>query len=317
MQTRPLGNSNVRLSVLGFGCAPVASRAGAAESRAAITAGLDAGITYFDTADMYGLGGSERTLAATLGASKGSVTVATKCGYTFSAKFRAVAFVKPLLRPLVRRLKGVKRGAASIMASQRSQNFQPQYIRDCLEASLKRLALDRVDLFYLHDAPMDVVRRGEALGTLQELKRAGKIRLVGLSTDPPVAAAALAMPGHGIDAVQIGLSVLDQEAVATVLPLARAQGVGVIAGQPFSNGRLFRHPGVAEVMRAHGLPTDTAAVASLALRFVRDQAGVTTVLTSMMRAENLRANVAAASGPALSGPELAAAGELGRLAGTR
>ncbi|MBL0928255.1 MAG: aldo/keto reductase [Phycisphaerales bacterium] len=303
MQTRPLGASDLRLSVLGFGCAPVASRATARESEAAIRAGLDAGITYFDTADMYGLGGSEKTLARVLAGRPDRPVVATKCGYTFSAKLKAVAFLKPILRPLVRRLKGVKAGAASVMASQRSQNFDPAYIRACVDASLARLGFDRIDLFYLHDPPLDVIRRGAALATLRELKAAGKLRHIGLSGEASVAAAALQTPGHGMSAVQVAIGPLNQEAVSSVLPLARAQGVGVVAGQPFSNGRLFSSETFASALRQRGLPTDPRSMASVALRFVRDLDGVTSVLCSMMRPENLRTNAAAADGPALTSAE--------------
>ena len=114
--------------MLGFGCASVGSRSGHAESSRAIEAALDRGITLFDTADMYGVGGSERILGRVLGARRDKVVISTKCGYEFSSKMKAMAFIKPLLRPLVRTLKGVKKAAAGAMASQRRQNFDPAYI---------------------------------------------------------------------------------------------------------------------------------------------------------------------------------------------
>ncbi len=315
MEQRPLGSTGLSVSVLGFGCAPVASRAGAGDSARAIRLALDAGVTFFDTADMYGVGGSERLLGRELRSRRDRVVIATKCGYSFSAKLRALSWVKPLLRPIVTRLRGVKSAAAGVMQSQRSQNFDPAYVRSCVDASLERLGAERIDLFFLHDPPMSVIERGEALGALRALRQAGKVRVVGVSCDEDVAVRALKDRDSGIGAVQVCANLLEQRPLSTVLPLARELGVGFIARQPFANGRMFRDESVTRALAAHGLPNDADTIASLALRFLRSVEGVSSVLPSMIRPEHLRANAAAISAGPLSDAERAAAARLGGLTG--
>lgn len=315
MEQRPLGSTGLKVSVLGFGCAPVASRAGAGDSARAIRLALDAGVTFFDTADMYGVGGSERLLGRELRSQGDRVVIASKCGYSFSGKLRAISWVKPLLRPLVTRLRGVKSAAAGVMQSQRSQNFDPAYIRSCVDASLARLGVERIDLFFLHDPPMSVIERGEALGALRSLRQEGKLRVIGVSCDEDVAVRALKEPGGGIGAVQVSANLLEQRPLSTVLPLARGLGVGFIARQPFANGRLFREESVKRVLAAHGLPNDAGAVASLALRFLRSVDGVSSVLPSMIRPEHLRANAAAISAGPLNDAERAAVAQAGGITG--
>ncbi|MGH7132006.1 MAG: aldo/keto reductase [Phycisphaerales bacterium] len=310
MHYRPLGSTNLKVSVLGFGCAPVASRAGSGQSTRAIRLALDKGVTYFDTADMYGLGGSERILGAVTAGRRDSVVISTKCGFTFSAGLRAVSWVKPLLRPFVTRLKAVKNSAGAIMASQRSQNFEPDYIGRCVDASLGRLGLDAIDLFYLHEPPIAVADRADVFQKLAELKNAGKIRFYGVSSDAEFAARVLGSGGSGISAVQVNAGIVDQQPLATVLPLARAMGVAFIARQPFTNGRVFGNRELLDRLASAGLPTDPAYVASLALRFLRDTPGVSAILPSMMRPEHINANVAAIEQPPLNEQERSVAAGL-------
>lgn len=291
MEQRQIGSTGVRVSVLGFGCAPVASRAGGGISERAIRLALDRGVTFFDTADMYGLGGSERTLGRVLRGRRDRVVIATKCGYTFSGRLKAVQWVKPLLRPLVTRLKGVKSAAAGVMMSQRSQNFDPAYIESCVHASLSRLGTDFIDLFFLHDPPMSVVERGEALAKLRDLRQAGKIRFIGVSSDPDVAERAIADPAGGVSAVQVSANLLEQAPLEHLLPIARSKGIGFIARQPFANGRLFRDESVRDALTAHGLAPDAPSLAALALRFLLRFEGVSSILPSMIRHEHLNANI--------------------------
>jgi aryl-alcohol dehydrogenase-like predicted oxidoreductase len=314
MELRAVGNTGLRASVLGFGCAPVASRATNAESERALRMALERGITFFDTADMYGVGGSERVLGRVLRGWPGGrerAVISTKCGYTFSGKLRAVAWVKPLLRPLVRRFKAVKSSAAAMMTSQRGQSFAPEYIEACLHASLARLGTDSVDVFFLHDPPGSIAARGDVFEKLAALKRAGKLRAYGVSSEASVAEAVLRTAGTGVSVVHVNAGLMEQGAIARVLPLARAGGVGLIARQPFANGRVFTSPVVKELLAAHGLPSDAEYVCGLALRYLRDMEGVSSILPSMMQPRHIEANVAAIAGPAMSAPERAFAAELG------
>lgn len=313
MDSRLLGKTGLKVSVLGFGCAPVGSRAGSGESERALKLAFDSGVTFFDTADMYGVGGSEMLLGKVFSGRRDKVVISTKCGYTFSNKLKAVAWVKPLLRPLVKRLKGVKAGAASVMASQRSQNFDPAYIEQCVHGSLERLGTDHVDLFFLHDPSMAVVERGDAFPKLRALQQAGKIRHYGVSCDVDVAVKALQTQGSGISVVEINTNALEQESLRDLLPMCRQAGVGFIARGPFAHGRLFMDPAVAASLKEHGLPTDAGYVSSFALRFLREIDGIASILPSMMKPAHLQANVAALAGGPLTEKERACAAALGRL----
>ena len=298
MEYRPLGSTKLKVSVLGFGCAPIGSRAGVRESQRALTLAYDQGINYFDTADMYGVGASEEILGRVFKGKRDKIILASKCGYAFSGRLKALRWVKPLLRPLVMRLKRVKSSAAAIMTSQRTQCFDPQYVEKCVHDSLGRLGTDHIDLFFLHDPPMSIAERGETFQMLGSLKRAGKIRHYGVSCDVDVARRVLESADSGVSVVQVNVNLLQPEALVRVLPLAKQKGIGFIARQPFENGRLFESEQVMSELRARTLSSDPQSVAGLALRFLHQTEGVATILPSMMRPAHLHANIAAiAAGP--------------------
>lgn len=295
------------VSVLGFGAAPVGSRSGAGASRRAIARALDAGVTYFDTADLYGMGDSEKILCEMLAGRRDKVVISTKCGYTYSKGMKALNIIKPLIRPIVTKLKRAKAAAGAAMASQKSQNFTPEYIRGCVEGSLARLKTDRIDLFFLHDPSSEVLRGGQALGALNELKSQGKLRHFGISCDHDVALEFMRSGPGGVAALQISAGPLEQAPLRELLSLCQRHGVGFIARQPFANGRLVRFgsPLIAE-MQLRGLSADAHAAAGLALRMLRDTPGVCSILPSMMNPANLESNLRSiVSGP-LSDAERAA-----------
>ncbi len=307
MEQRILGSTDLRVSVLGFGCAPVGSRAGSVQSTKAIRTAFERGITYFDTADMYGMGASEQTLARVLGPHRDKIVISTKCGYTFSNRLKAIAWVKPLVRPVVMKLKGVKASAAGIMASQRSQCFDVPYIENCIHGSLSRLGTDRLDLFFLHDPPATIAGKPEVFQKLAALKQAGKLRWYGVSCDVETAIKVLDAPDTGVAVLQVAINPLEPQAMSELLTKARARNIGIIARQPFANGKIFHSEGVRSVLASRGLASDAKSIGSLALRFVRDTEGVASVLPSMMRPEHLEANLAAIGGPPLSAEERQAA----------
>ncbi len=317
MQRRPLGSTGLSVSVLGFGCAPVASRAGAGASRRAMELALESGVNFFDTADMYGVGDSERTLGRFIRSRRDRIVIATKCGYCFSSRLRALRWVKPLLRPLVTRFKGVKSAAAGVMVSQRAQCFEPEYIEKCARTSLQRLGIDRIDVFFLHDPPKAVVERGEALDALRGLKRSGLVRCIGLSCDETVAAMALRDAESGVEVVQVAANLLEQGTLESVLPLARSRGVGFIARQPFANGRLFRSEALMAALQARSLSTDPAYISSLALRFLLSFEGISSILPSMIRTDHVRANAEAFGAGALTDAENTIAAAMRNTAVTR
>jgi aryl-alcohol dehydrogenase-like predicted oxidoreductase len=190
--SRSLGRSGIQVSPIGFGAWAIGGPFTAFgkpagwgevdddESVAAVRRALDLGITFFDTADVYGTGRSERVLGRALSGRWDEVVIATKFGNTFDAATRNLT----------------------------GQDVSPGYIRRACRASLERLGADHIDLYQLHvgDAPFE--RVDEMIATLEELVDEGLIRAYGWSTDDPERAAAFAKGPH-CAAVQHQLNVLD------------------------------------------------------------------------------------------------------------
>jgi len=189
--SRVLGRSGIEVSDIGFGCwaigGPVTMDGrpdgwGAvddAESVAAIRRALDLGVTFFDTADVYGAGHSERVVGRALSGRRDDVVIATKFGYTFDPDQRAIT----------------------------GEDASPGYIHRACRASLRRLGTDRIDLYQLHVGELSEARAQEAAGALDELAADGLIRAYGWSTDDPQRAAAFAGASR-CTAIQHELNVL-------------------------------------------------------------------------------------------------------------
>ena len=196
-------------------------------------------MNFFDTADMYSQGASESLLGRAFGRRRTEVIITTKAGYCLPAQRKLAGRVKPLLRPIIRAL-GIRRdqlpqSAGGVIG----QDYSPAYLTRALEASLRRLQTDYVDLFQLHSPPTEVIERGEWEPALEDLKRAGKLRYYGISCDSTEAAlAALRFPG--VSSLQFGFSLLEPGAAEQVLPIARKQGVACIARECLGNGLLAK-----------------------------------------------------------------------------
>jgi aryl-alcohol dehydrogenase-like predicted oxidoreductase len=191
--TRTLGRSGVKVSDVGFGCWAIGGRAtsggqpigwGAADDTASIAAirrALDLGITFFDTADIYGAGHSEIVLGEALTGHRDEVVIATKFGYTFDAKERVA----------------------------QGEDCSPDYIRRACQASLRRLGTDRIDLYQLHRGDLPIDEAGEVASILEELVADGHIRAYGWSTDDPRRVRGFAAGPH-CTAIQHGANVLTE-----------------------------------------------------------------------------------------------------------
>jgi aryl-alcohol dehydrogenase-like predicted oxidoreductase len=149
------------------------------ESMAAVRRAVELGITFFDTADVYGAGHSEEVLGRALAGHRDEVVIATKFGYTFDRDQRAIT----------------------------GEDASPGYIRMACQASLQRLGTDRIDLYQLHVGGLPAARAREAVGALEELAADGLIRAYGWSTDDPLRGGAFADGAH-YAAIQHELNVL-------------------------------------------------------------------------------------------------------------
>jgi aryl-alcohol dehydrogenase-like predicted oxidoreductase len=231
METRKLGSLEV--SLVGLGCNNFGGRIDAAGTQAVVDAAIDAGITLFDTADVYGgAGKSEELLGRALGSRRDRVVVATKFGMPMGDG---------------------KAGAA------------PAYVQQACDASLGRLGTDRIDLYQLH-APDPSVPIEETLGALNELVVAGKVREIGCSNFSPelIEQAAKSSARDGVArfvSVQNELSVLRGD--LAVVDAAAAHGLGILPYFPLASGMLTgkyrRGEEPPEGTRLAGMPEDRRA----------------------------------------------------------
>lgn len=212
METRNLGRSGLKVSLVGLGCNNFGGRIDTAQARAVVDRAIELGITLFDTADAYGnRGGSERVLGEVLGTRRQDIVLATKFGNAMDDV-------------------GVMKGGSR------------RYLMAAVEASLKRLRTDWIDLYQLHkpdpDTPIE-----ETLRALDDLVRQGKVRYVGCSNLVAwaVADAAWTARHHGLSAfvsAQDEYSVLVRRHERELLPALRAYGMGLLPYYPLASGLL-------------------------------------------------------------------------------
>ncbi|TDO44379.1 aryl-alcohol dehydrogenase-like predicted oxidoreductase [Kribbella sp. VKM Ac-2527] len=215
MEYRQLGDSGLTVSVVGLGCNNFGGRIGADQADAVVNAAVDAGITLFDTADVYGdRGGSEEILGASLGKRRDEVLIATKFGGD---------------------MKGVNGPDWGVRGSRR-------YIRKAVESSLRRLGTDWIDLYQLH-VPDPITPIEETLAALSELVADGKVRYIGSSqfagwqvVDADWAARTAGLE-HFVSA-QNKYSLLDREIEDEVVPACEHLGIGIVTYSPLAGGLL-------------------------------------------------------------------------------
>jgi aryl-alcohol dehydrogenase-like predicted oxidoreductase len=213
MQTRTLGTtSSLTVSAEGLGCMGMSAFYGAfddAESTATIHRALDLGVTFFDTADIYGPWTNERLVGQALVGRRDEVVIATKFGNEISPE-------------------GVRTGA---------QNSRPDYLRAALDGSLQRLGVDHIDLYYQHRVDPSVPIE-ETFGALSELVKVGKIRHLGMSEASPESIRR-ANAVHPITALQTEYSLFTRDIEDDgILATVRELGIGFVAYSPLGRGFL-------------------------------------------------------------------------------
>jgi len=211
MKTRLLGNSGIEISEIGFGTNYIGGHnlyenVDEDEGIRLVQRAVDLGITFIDTADIYGMGRSEELVGKALKDRWDKVILATKGGIMFDGKTRT----------------GISN--------------DPAYLRQALEASLKRLGRDHVDLYYIHRAD-GKTPVAEAFGTLMRFKEEGLIRAAGVSNFelPDIKAALKAGP---VDALQSRYNILQREVEPEILPFCRENRISFIPWGPLAFGLL-------------------------------------------------------------------------------
>jgi len=212
MKTRTLGQSGLSVSPLGLGCMGMTWAYGAAPDKSEMVTllrqAIERGVTFFDTAEVYGPFTNEELLGEAFEPIRDQVVIATKFGFDLKAD--------PAQGPRA--------------------NSRPEHIREVVEASLKRLRTDRIDLLYQHRVDPDVPIEDVA-GTVGELIRAGKVKHFGLSE----AGAATIRKAHAVQpvtALQSEYSLWQREPEAEILPLLEELGIGFVPYSPLGRGFL-------------------------------------------------------------------------------
>jgi aryl-alcohol dehydrogenase-like predicted oxidoreductase len=211
MQYRRLGKSSLIVSALGLGCMGMSEFYGApeeAESVATLHQAIDRGITFFDTADVYGMGRNEDLLWRALAKRRNEIIIATKFG-----------IVRDPANPSVRGVSG-----------------RPEYVRSCCEASLKRLNVSVIDLYYQHRVDTETPIE-ETIGAMARLVEQGKVRYLGLSEAAP-ATIRRAHATHPITALQSEYSLWSRDPEDGALATCRELGIGLVPYSPLGRGFL-------------------------------------------------------------------------------
>lgn len=208
MKYRALGSSDMQVSEISFGTWAIGGSWGSkddAESLRALEAAIDAGVNFFDTADVYGDGHSEQLLAQATKGKEDEVYIATKfC--------RAGDIHDPA-------------------------TYSEASVRAYLEGSLSRLGRERVDLYQIHCPPMSILRDGSVFGVLDKLKQEGKLREYGVSVES-VEEGLFCLEQPNVRALQVIFNLFRQKPAETLLGAAQENGVGVLVRLPLASGLL-------------------------------------------------------------------------------
>ena len=206
-----LGRTGLKVSEIGFGGWAIGGMGygdtNDSDSLKALEKAWNLGINFYDTADTYGKGHSEILISRFLkGKPKDEIIIATKVGWDFNSACH-------------------------------QKNFDLNYISFACEESLKRLNVETIDLYQLHNPSLELIKRGEVIGVLEKLKKEGKIRFIGISVHLEEEAAE-AMNDTRVDCLQVILNLLDQRMEKKVFPEAVKRGVGIVVREPLASGLL-------------------------------------------------------------------------------
>lgn len=207
MYYRELGSNGYEISEVGLGCWQIGANWGneihKKKAHEILSKAVDSGITFFDTADVYGDGRSEKLIGEFL-KNKPNIKVATKYGRRSD--------VYP-------------------------DNYTEKSIVDCVDASRKRLGVECIDLLQLHCIPTEELRKGDVFDCLRTLKREGKIAQFGASVES-VEEGLICLKQEGIQSLQVIFNIFRQKLANELLPQAKAKGIGIIVRLPLASGLL-------------------------------------------------------------------------------
>jgi aryl-alcohol dehydrogenase-like predicted oxidoreductase len=221
MKHRRFGDTDLEASEIGFGTWALGSswwgEVSESDGERLLRHALELGITFFDTGDAYAKGANEELVGRVLAPHRDRVQISTKFGYELGAE------------------------RVDHSEGERPQRWDAAFVRQALDASLRRLGTDYVDLYQLHNPRMDAISSDETFEALEALKAEGKIRQYGVALGPAIGwrdEGLLAIRERGIASVQTVYNLLEREPGDDFLAAAEEHGVGVMARVPTSSGLL-------------------------------------------------------------------------------
>ena len=317
MNTRRFGNTDLETSEIGFGTWALGSTwwgdVSASSGERLLLEALDLGITFFETGDAYGQGANEELAGGVLAPHRDRIQLSTKFGYVLDSERQQHA------------------------EGERPQRWDGGFVRAALEASLRRLRTDRVDLYQLHNPRMDAIDSDDCFATLEDLRAEGKIGHYGVALGPAIGwreEGLAAIEKRGIASVQTVYNLLEQDPGRELMAAASEHGVGVMARVPTSSGLLDDHltldttfgpgdhrrhrprewlvEGLEKIDRIRFLcgPEAGRTMAQAALRFILAQPQMAVVIPTITNDAELREYAGAADVPDLTENELAQVAEL-------
>ena len=292
MNYRQLGKTGIQVSEIGFGAWGIggatrdAKAYGPTNDQVSIDAlkeAFEEGITFYDTAALYGYGHSEELIGTAFKDVRPNIILTTKVGYI---NFNG------------------------------DQDFSRKNIRTSLENSLRRLQTDYIDLYQLHDPPISLLQRGNTIfHILEELKKEGKVRAIGISTKSSKESL-IAIEQFDFQTVQINFNLVDQRAIETgLLAKCQAKGIGVIARTPlcfgfltgkyssksnfdasdhrskWSSEQIDRWASAYQLFVNHLMKEEEQTNTQIALRFCLSYPEISTVIPGMLTEEHVKENV--------------------------
>lgn len=320
MQQRTFGKTGLCVSEIGFGCSRIGgvfSRSQGADSPLLVLQkAFEAGITFYDTADMYSQGETETLLGRAFRGKRSQIVIASKGGFCLPARRKLIARIKPLVRPLIKAFKIRRENLPAAVAGSIAQDFSPAYLMQALENSLRRLRTDYLDLYQVHSPPAPVIQSGEFLEVLERMKQQGKIRHYGIAAET-VEDAALCTRYPQIASLQTPFGLLDPEPLETVFPAAEPHGTALIARGCFGGGLLKESlteaqlrdtaPKASRILACRRLAEQQGrSVLDMALHYVLHVPSVSVTLLGMRTEEHLRENLRHYAAAPLSDAEYAA-----------